>query len=120
MSYNLSFIAQNLRTRHEGKKHGGYDIYEDDKVSIWYDTYFPNVSVYLMDEAKTCVYSRSGHGIVSIHRPGAWEAYCESLMPRAKAAGAEKASIIAAKNKREHDAAFGGVNDSALFSRKEP
>ena len=116
--YDLIHIAINLKTRYEGKKHGGWCIYEDEKIIIAYDDYFPNVEVNIKDTEGTCVYSSSGHGITSIHKPGAWEDYISTLVPRADAAKAEKESIRAAKEKREQQRRFGGVDDGALFGAK--
>ena len=38
-------VARYLRTRYESKKHGGYYVYEDDKIIIKYDTYYPNLDI---------------------------------------------------------------------------
>ena len=115
---DLIHIAVNLRTRYQGKGHGGYCIYEDGKIQILYDTYFPNVDVYLKDANKTHAYSRSGHGHVNVHHPGAWESYVQTLIPLADAAKTEKEAASAAREKCEQERRFAPIDDRHLFEAK--
>ena len=69
-------IANHLTTRTESKNHGGYNIYEDEKIIICLDTYYPNLEILIKkDGNKIPVLSRSGHGHNILYRPGQWEKY---------------------------------------------
>ena len=41
-------VARYLRTEYQAKKHGGFDIYKDERISVSLDTYVPNVAVRLV------------------------------------------------------------------------
>lgn len=110
-------VAGWLRTRHESKKHGGYDIYEDDKIEIWYDTYFPNLSIYVKKGSeKVCVLSKSGHGHVSEYHPGKWEDYIRELHPRALEAKRKIDEERVQKEQLDHNKKFAPINDGDVFS----
>ena len=81
----LIIIATYLKTRYESKKHGGYNIYEDDKIKIAYDTYYPNVDVYVkIDSNWKLVLLHNGHGFDQEYHPGVWLKYVEDcLYPKA-------------------------------------
>ena len=85
-------ICDYLRTRYESKKHGGYNIYSDDKIFASTDTYVPNVDlmVILPDNKKEYVFSCSYHGTVSTYHPGKWEDYIEKLYLKALDVKSEK------------------------------
>ena len=115
------FIAQNLTTRTEGKKHGSYMIYEDDKIQIAYDTYYPNLDVYIKTpEKKTLVLLRSGHGHNQEYHPGAWEQYVLSLVPKALEAKQKAESEALERKRAEEKKAFGPVDDAAIFAGSLP
>lgn len=110
-------IAQHLTTRYEGKKHGGYQVYEDEKVAIWYDTYYPNLTVYVKDgDKQVAVLSRSGHGYNAEYHPGQWEDYLRSLYPNAIEAKKAKEVELAAKKEAERRSRFSSINDSHIFA----
>lgn len=114
-----AIIATYLKTRHESKKHGGYDIYEDDKIQISYDTYFPNISIYIKFPGKDseCVYSKSGHGILSIYHPGAWEQYIDTLYPKALKAKDDLIQQRLEKEELERQKHFTPIDDRDLFKK---
>lgn len=81
MKEKLTTIANYLTTRNANKKHGGYNIYEDDKIYISYDTYHPNVDVYVFIEGKkhlAAIYS--GHGYRQEFHPGEWCNYVKDVL----------------------------------------
>jgi len=111
-------IACYLTTRHELKKHGGYNVYEDDKIIIRYDTYFPNVSVDIKKDGQfVTVFFRSGHGSNSMYKRGEWEAYIQTLAPKVIAAKATEKSIIETKEQEQHQSAFGPIDDGDVFKK---
>lgn len=84
MKSKLITIAKYLKPNYISKKHGGYETYKDDKISIKYDTYYPNVhvSVFIDGKEKT-VAIYSGHGHTQELHKGAWCAYVEDLHAKA-------------------------------------
>ncbi len=119
MIKKLTAIAQFLKTRHESKKHGGYDIYEDDLIQISYDTYYPNLAVYINKNDKwQLVLCYNGGGFSEKHHPGAWENYViEILYP--KAVGAQKTAEIKIQQNKdaEFNKKFGPVDDKEIFAK---
>lgn len=111
------WVAKHLRTRYESKKHGGYDIYEDDKIIISSDTYYPNLSVYVKDGNKSiCVLSRSGHGYNQEYHPGKWESYIRDvLMPHAIEARNKKDAERIARDEIQRSSKVCPVNDLHIF-----
>ena len=101
MKSKLIDIARYLKTRTEGKKHGGYLIYEDDKIKISYDTYYPNLDVHVLidgDWQRAAIYS--GHGDTQEFHPGAWTGYVENVLhPKA-----QEAKKLAQQAQREREA----------------
>lgn len=116
----LISIARYLKTRYEYKGHGGYMIYEDDKIEIFYDTYYPNVDVYVkLNGEKKLVLLRSGHGYDQEYHSGKWEEYVdEVLYPRALIA--MKASELVKKEEeaRKIQENFGVIDDSHIFTNE--
>jgi len=113
MNTTASFIAINLTTRIEGKKHGGYMIFEDDKVEIIYDTYYPNVDVYVKgaEGKKHLVMCYSGHGFMQEYHHGEWESYLEDkLYAKAVEAKKEKTKREIARKQAEYQTKFGSVS----------
>ena len=82
----IVFVCKYLRTLYTSKKHGGYNIYADDKIYLCTDTYVPNVdcSVVLPDGAKENVFSSPYSSSPSIYHSGAWEVYLEELFENAR------------------------------------
>ena len=119
MKTELATIANYLTTRTESKKHGGYNVYEEEgKISIWYDTYYPNISVYVWIDGKMkLVASFNGGGFTQKYRSGNWEKHVkETLYPKALIAK-EKANE--ARRERERLAKqekFGPIDDSSIFA----
>lgn len=84
-----------LRTRYEGKKHGGYNIYEDDKIIASCDTYVPNVNlnIKLPNNTNESVFSCSYSGDFANYHAGKWELYLNDLY--------EKACLVMAQKEEE-------------------
>lgn len=78
-------VCECLQTAYRSKKHGGYSIYEDDRVYLCLDTYVPNVDmdVKLPNGRKERVFSRSYCGYQTTYHTGKWEIYLDSLYERA-------------------------------------
>lgn len=76
------FVAKYLKTHYEVKKHGGYNIYEDKKIKICSDTYYPNLDIYVKtpDGKDHLVLLRSGHGYNQEYHSGEWEKYIEEVL----------------------------------------
>ena len=100
-----------------GKKHGSYKIYEDDKIYISYDTYYPNLQVYIkVGDDRKMVAKFSGHGHTVEYHKGKWEEYAMSLLQAALARKQQKA-LEAQKAKREREEKrWSSVDDSAVFA----
>lgn len=114
----LILIASYLKNNQIYKKHGYWYIYEDDKIKIMYDTYYPNVDVYLkINGEEKLVLLRSGHGIVQQYHPGAWEKYCENvLLPKAIEAKKVAEAEREAREKKEKESRFAPIDDSKIFN----
>lgn len=109
---SLQIIANFLRTRHEGKKHGGYNIYSDEKIEITLDTYYPNLDVRVKtpNGEEMEVYSVSGNGYINIYHPGDWELYCQDILyPRAGEAKKQHEEKLKALKEEEHRMRFSPV-----------
>lgn len=114
-------VAKNMTTRTEYKKHGSYLIYEDDKVQISYDTYYPNLDVSIrMDDKWKLVLMRNGHGFNQEYHPGAWEEYIKSLAPKAIEAKERKERERLERERKEREAKFAPVDDSKIFCGANP
>ena len=112
MSTMVIEICRYLETRYEGKKHGGYLIYEDDKVELSYDTYYPNCDVYVKTNGeKHHVFGHSGHGHDYIRRPGAWENYIEELYKKVPEAKELKKKEELERQRKENKEKFGCAPD---------
>ena len=110
---HASLIAQYLTTRWQSKRHGSYAIYEDDKLSIWLDTYHPTVWVRLA--TGVLVLEREGSGSLVAFHPGHWLDYLEPLAERAAAAAQEEDEYWQRKRAAIRQARSQPVNDAALF-----
>ena len=114
-----SKVARFLTTKHESKKHGGYDIYEDEKIRIACDTYVPNVHVNVnIDGNWTLAMLYNGaHGHMQEIHSGAWEGYVlKNLLP--KALQAEKEAIERREKREAEERAKRNarLNDSHIFA----
>ena len=118
MINQLIAIAIYLITSYQSKKHGGWNIYEDEKIKIMYDTYYPNVSTYVkIDGKENLVISHSGHGITQEYHQGNWEKYISDVL-YPKAIEAKRLSDIAEKQREEEkrQKLFGLIDDSKVFA----
>jgi len=117
-----SVVARYLQTRYVSKKHGGYDIYEDDRLAIWLDTYVPNISIrLLMNGEKVMVFSASYHSYrrPSIFHPGAWCDYLLGpLLTQAREARARLEAKQQARRDAETVARYAPIADAHLFNRE--
>ena len=114
----LIVIACNLTTEVQGKKHGSYDIYKDNKIKISYDTYYPNVevNVFIDGESKLAASYCGGGGIAEFHE-GSWENYVENtLYPHAEEARKEKELKRELKRREEESIKSAPLNDKAVFA----
>ena len=111
-------IAKYLRTDYKCKKHGSYDIYDDGKVSIQYDTYYPNVQVHVyIDEKKTLAAHYSGHGYTQEFHGGAWVNYVNDILyPKAIEAKNRSISLRAKKEEERRKKLFNPLDDRSVFS----
>lgn len=92
---NICLVCDYLTTRTTYKKHGGYNVYEDDKIITTKDTYVPNTDLYVkVGGSKVIVFSASYNGTVYQYNPGAWELYLTKLVGKA----------LIEKGMREHEA----------------
>lgn len=80
----IQTVCNYLTTRYAGKKHGGYNIYEDDKIVASTDTYVPNVNlrVKVNDETEH-VFGCSYDGSCTTYYTGLWEDYLDKLYLKA-------------------------------------
>lgn len=101
----IHLLCDYMTTRHQSKKHGGYNIYEDDKVYISLDTYVPNITVYvkLSGNTKSRVLSIGHAGTIQEYHSGKWEEYIISLKEAALTAKKELEEKKEIKDKQEHE-----------------
>jgi len=77
-------VCDYLRTRYSSKKHGGFNIYEDDKILAVTDTCVPNVDLHVkVGNEKEYVFGCSYHGDQVTYHPGKWEDYLDELFDKA-------------------------------------
>ena len=117
-------VATHLRTAHEQKKHGGYDVYQDDKLRISLDTYVPNlwITVISPDGELRPVFSASHFSWhrPSIFRPGRWTQY---LLDLAQAAATKREELNQQRQAREEEnrlTHFGPIDDQEIFPAPTP
>lgn len=117
MKSKLIVIARHLSDQHESKKYGGYEVFEDDKIKIMYDTYYPNVCVNVKIDGKSefaAIYS--GHGHCQEFHGGAWEEYVtKNLYPKALERRVEKEKEKLNMDRLELSKKNARLNDSAVF-----
>lgn len=85
-SQKVDCITKHLQTRYEGKKHGGYNIYEDEFIELSMDTYFPNWTIIVkLPEERLTVASGSNQAEARPKNfiPGIWQDYINDLYKKA-------------------------------------
>lgn len=90
----IIFVCNHISNKYVTKKHGGYKIYEDDKVIVSTDDYVPNVDLSVkttsgLERVFGCSYTG---GEVTYHS-GKWEEYLDSLYKKAFEVHKEKEAI---------------------------
>lgn len=85
-------VCEYLKTDYVSKKHGGYNIYRDDKIILETDTYVPNTcaKVILPNNMIEYVFSASYSGQISCYHTGKWEEYLDQLYQKAIAIQMQK------------------------------
>ncbi len=121
-------VARELKTKHILKRHGGYDIYTDEKVVIALDTYAPNLALWIKmegedqcwplgDEMLTCVFRV--HGVApyraTLHRRGRWERYVLAMEGEARAEVRRRKAWREMRRRTEHYRRFHEIDDEELF-----
>ncbi len=78
-------VARYLKTSYESKKHGGYNIYNDEQIHISLDTYYPNLDIDILKEGKKIeVYRGSRDNVTpALFRPGKWIDHLMNLNKKA-------------------------------------
>jgi hypothetical protein len=118
----ISVICKHLRTRHSAKKHGGYDIYEDDKIVASLDTYVANVRLSLkMNGELVTVFSANYLGDVYTYHRGVWEPYLEQLADKALEAKAEHEKAEAELREAKRQESYGDCSEemNAVFNGEQ-
>ena len=114
-----TLVADWLRTGYRGKGHGGYNIYEDDRIHISRDTHVPNVRIALIDESgkRSEVYRASyhAHHRPDVFRPGLWIRHLASLTPSAERARDRRDAERCRQDKDEYERRHACVDDAGLF-----
>lgn len=103
-------ICEYLKTGYESKKHGGYNIYLDDKIHASTDTYVANVDleIILPHSKNELVFSCSYTGDCITYHTGKWEEYLEKLYEKA------------IKIKEERDIGFQQKREEEIKKAKSP
>ena len=114
-------VANNLTTQYWKKKHGGYNIYEDDRIRICLDTYSPNVDVSIPageDREWTPVFCAGQHSTHSpqIFRPGRWIEYLARLHERALWVRTEREARREQEQAEEQTRRYAPVNDAMIYA----
>jgi hypothetical protein len=112
-TYSIYLISKYLG-RYESKKHGGYYIYEDEKIIMRYDTYVPNVdvNVKLLDGSLQRVYSKASNSSnPHKYNPGKWEDYIASLISKVEENKKLESDDIDKFNERIQLENFGKVSE---------
>ena len=113
-----ALVAREMQTSYRTKKHGGYRIYEDNKIRIALDTYVPNVDILLLREEGPMTvfvagYSSWGHP--QVFHPGRWMEHLASLVPKARELKTEREAEEQEQKRRRREAPFTPIDDSAMF-----
>ena len=113
-------IVTHLRTSRSDKEHGEYLNYDDDKLSIRYDTWGRNCSIRVgSGDDRQAVYKVTAGATKrpGVFKTGLWIDYLHNvLLPRAeeqkRLKEIRKAEEVAERNRRN----YGEVDDAALFA----
>ena len=112
-------VAAHLKTRYISKKHGGYDIYEDDRIVVSLDTYVPNVSVQVItpqgERIPVLQASYSSWSNPQVFKEGRWLGYLKKLHRKAREAERVKIQERDRKEAEESERRYGPVDDAAIF-----
>lgn len=110
----IRMVCDNLRTSYSSKKHGGYNIYEDDKIVAVTDTCVPNVDLYVKVNGKReYVFGCSYHGDQVTYHPGKWEDYLQDLCRKAEAVQQQRRSEQQRKLEQERSESERAASDAA-------
>ena len=116
-------VAEHLQTGYHAKKHGGYNIYQDEQVIIVLDTFVPNISVRIFipgrdPEFGTTVLSAAYHSWSrpEIYKPGQWIGYLQQLAERAEEVRREKEAARVERVRQDQERRFAPVDDAAIFA----
>jgi hypothetical protein len=111
----IQFICKYLRNNYVSKKHGGYNIYTDNKIELITDTYVPNVECIIkipegkIEKVFSCGYSGDN---VTYHK-GKWEEYLSNLYEQAKTKKKEKDNFNAEIKRTEIENVMKGASEEA-------
>jgi hypothetical protein len=109
---HICLVCDNLTTKHTTKKHGGYNIYEDDKIIASKDTYVPNTRLSVKTpQGNVTVFSANYVGDVYTCHYGEWVEYLKTLAKKAEAVRNEKSKEAEERKKAEHDKHFSPASD---------
>ena len=114
---NAIIVGRELRTEWRGKKHGGYNIYEDDKIVVSVDTYVPNIDISIKRGGKKLeeVYDADYFGRIYTFHPGRWQDYLAEIAHKALETVRERMEKGRAARQAEQEKRFGPIDDSDLF-----
>jgi len=91
--YKIQTVCNYLSTRFVTKKHGGFTIYEDDKIIASTDTFVPNVDLSVkVNGNNEHVFGCSYDGSQVTYHPGKWEDYLQDLYLKAEAVQQQRLS----------------------------
>ena len=117
-------VAHYLKTRSETKKHGGYDIYEDDVLEITLDTYVPNLDVRLLIDGEWVTVLSAGYHSYTrpqVFRPGAW---CDHLLGPLQKQAEQRRELLRLQATTRQEAElvkrYAPVQDAHLFADADP
>ena len=111
-------VCTYTKTRYEAKSHGGYDVYEDDKIRVELDTYVPNVNISIsLNGEWQSVFSAGYGGSVGNFNRGAWVEYLlRVLLPRAEEVEAETIAQRESDMRQHEYERTAPIADSAVFN----
>jgi len=98
-------ICDYLTTDYKSKKHGGYNYYTDNKITMNQDTYVSNVECFvkLPNDKQEEVFSCDYKGYSVTYHPGKWYNYLLNLYSKALVAKTKKIEEQELKEKEEED-----------------
>ncbi len=113
-------VANLLTTRHTTKKHGGYNIYQDERISITLDTYVPNLDIRIIGEngKPVTVFGTPYHSLSkpNIFRPGRWTQHLEGLYRKALEVEREQDTRKEQEKAENLKRRYGPVDDAKIFA----